>query len=334
MRDAVMTQGEWDLREIGLSAFGGGVDWPVAVSVPARNEEQRIKACLDAIAASLRGRGGIVVNVNGSTDGTHRLALDWFAATGLRGLVISDPAPPAGSGVGHARELALRASLPCLIRGGVMMTTDADGLVDAGWVDANLAELAHGDLVCGAVSPDPDEYAALPPEVETRGRLEGEYIALLMRLNRLMTPDAVTLDEPHRNAAGASLAFRVPLYLDLGGMPGVAEREDRIFVEKATERGWRVIYSATPRVTASCRLDGRTPGGMAAALRARIFDADPFCDEILEPPEILLARLRAGTTPDPLPIAPRTRMRLSEVAEALPRLQSLVAELDRKETHS
>ena len=37
--------------------------WTVAVTIPARDEAERIGACLDSVAAALEGRGGVVVMV-------------------------------------------------------------------------------------------------------------------------------------------------------------------------------------------------------------------------------------------------------------------------------
>ena len=142
--------------------FGPPGPWPVAVTIPARNEAERMLACLDAARHALRGRGGIVVAVNGSQDRTLADAREWFERTGAPGLLLDLPVTPAG-GVGEVRHLAVRACAGRLAPGAAVMTTDADSTVFPDWVDANLDELRGADLVCGTVIADPGEFARLPP---------------------------------------------------------------------------------------------------------------------------------------------------------------------------
>lgn len=305
---------------LAVHGFGPASGWASAVTIPARNEAAHIRACLDAVAAAHEGRGGIVVNVNGCSDATLTLTLDWFAGWDGPGKVIHDPAPPDGSGVGRARRLALDAAAASVVPDGILMTTDADARVAPDWVHANRTALEAADLICGVVAPDPDEWALLPDVVNQRGAVEGEYIHLMLELRRMVGHDCpAKLDAPA--PAGASLAFGVALYRDVD-MPEVEEREDRMFAARAAACGWRVVHSSLPRVFASCRLDGRTPGGMAGALRSRIEDTDPFCDEALIPSSALLGTGARGAIP--------ARMRLSEVAAELPALRLIVADLARK----
>lgn len=321
--------------------FGPTGPWPVAITIPARNEADRIVPCLNAAAESLRGRGGIVVAVNASGDDTFALVHAWFRDTGARGILLDEPAPPPGSGVGRARDLAVKACRWRLAPRAAVMTTDADSRVSADWVDANLAELARADLICGTVLPDPEEFARLPACIGARCAIEGEYAALTLAVRRLFDPLPWDPDPTHLHPAGASLAFRADLYADVGGIPDLQTAEDRAFAAAAEARGWRVRHSSAARVVTTCRLDGRAPNGMAGCLSARIFSADPLVDEALEPAAttILRAKLRGdmrrrmghasfaatwaqieATRPD----LRRTRLRLSDLGRELPVLAAAV----------
>ncbi|WP_102108957.1 glycosyltransferase [Oceaniglobus roseus] len=325
-------------------AFGSGAGWPVVVTIPARNEADRIVACLDAAALALRGRGGLVVAVNGSQDDTFERARRWFEATGAAGVLLDDHGGVAG-GVGAARRRAVEAGLARLAPAAVVMTTDADSTVFPDWVDANLDALRQADLVCGTVLPDPAEFARLPTIIAGRGAIEGEYTALTIALRTLVDPVPHDPAPTHNSEPGASLAFRMALYDDVGGMPAIPEGEDRTFAARADLRGWRLRHSAEARVSTSCRLRGRTPGGMARALSARITEADPAVDAGLETAAATLhrARLRRHlrelqVDPDAsaaalaqarnaLTALPRRRLRLSDLHRELPELAAAVQAL-------
>ncbi|MFN0263977.1 glycosyltransferase [Tepidamorphus sp. 3E244] len=318
-------------------AFGTATAWPVAVTIPARNEAERITACLDAAAASLRGRGGIVVVVNGSHDDTFTRTVDWFRSSGASGIVVDDRSPPADSGVGRARRIAVNACRSRLSQRAAVMVSDADSRVARDWVDANLSELGRADLVCGTVLPDPEEAAILPAEIANSGSLEGEYMALTIAARCLLDPVPWDPEPTHLNAAGASLALRLSHYEALGGFADLRCGEDRALADLAERCGFRVRHSARVQVTTTCRLDGRAPGGMADALSSRIKDANPLVDELLEPAAqtILRNRLRGdlrqrmahrdftrtwATVEAGRADLRRTRMRLSDLRRELPLL--------------
>ncbi|MEI4469748.1 glycosyltransferase [Frigidibacter sp. MR17.24] len=325
--------------------YGSADPWAAAITIPARNEADRVSACLDAAAIALAGRGGIVVTVNGSTDATLDLVRAWFVTTGTSGVVINDPAPPVGSGVGRARRLAIAAACVRLRQDGTILTTDADSRVAPDWLDANLAELTRADLVCGTVLPEPAEISALPAIISEKGAPEGEYFALTLAIRALLDPVPHDLEPTHINPAGASLAFRMPLYTDVGGIPDIAVREDRVFVEHAESRDWRVRHSSIAQVWTSCRLDGRTGDGMSRALRERIDNKDPIVDEALNPADltILQARVKGqlrrefagkpgfgaawAQALETRPELRSHRMFLSELQTNLPQLRSKLAEL-------
>lgn len=327
-----------------VCAFGSDLAWQVAVTIPARDEARRLLTCLEAAAAALAGRGGIVLIANGCRDDTAPIARDWFAATGLPGIVIDEPEPPVAGGVGRARRLAIAAALDRLSPEGIVMTTDADSRVAPDWVAANLAELGRADLICGLVLPDPGESAALPARIGQLGAAEGEYEQLTCRAMWLLDPVAHDPEPAHMNAAGASLAFGRALYDAVGGMPALATGEDRAFAAAAEAAGWRLRHTERARVVTSCRLTGRTEAGMAGALRSRITEEDPLVDELLLTARatLLRARLRGGLRRrlEPRAFGPAwavieaarpdlasSRMRLSELRAELPLLRRAVARI-------
>ncbi|UFM65956.1 glycosyltransferase family 2 protein [Paracoccus sp. MA] len=269
-----------------IERFGPQEGWRYAAVIPARNEAARIADCLSALAQSMsgaRGRGAIVVVVNNTGDATRQLARQWWAARPhVSGLLLDCHIPARLACVGRARGLGLDLAAGMLAPDGVLMTSDADARVHPDWVAANLRELGRADLICGTVQPDAAELAGLPDAFMRHGAAEGRYMQALLKLIARLDP-VPHEGTAHRNAAGASLAFRLPLYTDIGGMPCLPQHEDRVFAANAEARDWRIRYAQTPVVHASCRLTGRTGGGMAAALRARITDDDPPCDEFLEP---------------------------------------------------
>ena len=106
--------------------FGPQGSWPLVIAIPARNEEKRLPTCLDAAARSLRGRGAIIVAVNGSRDATRAVAEDWFRRSGLSGAVLDEPNSPEAGGVGRARSVAIASFVARLAPDAVVMTTDAD----------------------------------------------------------------------------------------------------------------------------------------------------------------------------------------------------------------
>jgi len=318
--------------------------WPVAITIPAQNEAARILCCLDAARVALRRRGGIVLAVNGSQDSTWHEARDWFERTGTPGILLHLPETPAG-GVGAVRHLAVMACAGRLTLGAAVMTTDADCTVFPDWVDANLEGLRHADLICGAVVPDPAEYQRLPEVIRRSKSLEGHYMTLTRAARQRLDPVPHDPDPAHLVAPGASLAFRMPLYRDVGGFPALTVREDRVFAEGAEARAWRVRHASAPRVVASCRLDGRAPGGMAGSLKARAHEINPLVDELLEPAPITMLRYRlrgqmrraspshesfvaawAALEHQRLDLRQSPRMRLREVERELPRLEAALAD--------
>lgn len=258
-----------------------------AVAIPARQEERRIGACLEAILASMQasGRpGGIVVLVNNSTDGTFARASAILADSGVAHLVLDVALPDALASAGIARRIALDLAAAHVDPSGAMLTTDADTIVGQDWVGATLTALEAGaDVVCGAIDIDPVEAAPILARMGPGYLSESAYVAQTIALGALLDPRPHDPSPPHRCAGGASLAVRHAVYRDTGGIPPLANGEDRAFVAAADARDCRVVYSAAARVTTSFRLTGRASGGMAETLAERLRGDDAPCDDVVEP---------------------------------------------------
>lgn len=240
------------------------------VVVPARDEAARIAACLSA----LDGQGAdVLVVANNCTDETAQIAA-------LHGAAVVD-CHIAEGGVGAARRLGAAEGMRMIADGGAglraVLTSDADCLVAPDWLDANLRHLGAGAAaVCGWVLPIPEEHAALPPLLLHRAALEDRFLDLKAALERRLTGRA-----GHERTPGASLAFRPDAYAAAGGFDPVPAHEDRAIILRLKALGLPVVHARDVTVQASCRLRGRAPGGMAAALRERAADPDaPLCPDM------------------------------------------------------
>jgi hypothetical protein len=266
--------------------------WDAAVVVPARDEAGRIGACLRALAESIgQKRVGVVVVTNNCTDNSAQMACQWLTRLGIRGIVVDCTLLPAWSNAGRARDIGLSVACRHLGPRGHLMMTDADSRVASDWVEANLAELETADVVCGRIEADPDEEASLPARVIRHALHEHAYLRAALRAVAHLDPLPHDPAPSHRSTPGASLAFRAEVYRRVGMLP-LAVGEDGTFVARAEQAEFRVRYSDRARVVTSCRMTGRTGGGMAGTLRHRATDPDPLCDPWLEPAQTLVLRYR------------------------------------------
>lgn len=240
------------------------------VVIPARNEAARIASCLGAL-----GRQGadLLVVANNCTDATAQIAA-------AHGAAVLDCHIAAG-GVGAARRLGLAEAMRMAAGEGTdlraVLTSDADCLVAPDWLEANLRHLDAGAAaVCGWVLPIAEEHALLPPLLLHRAALEDRFLDLKVALELRLTGSA-----GHERTPGASLAFQPEAYTAAGGFDPVPAHEDRAIILRLKALGLPVVHARDVVVRASCRLEGRAPEGMAAALRERATDPDaPLCPDL------------------------------------------------------
>lgn len=262
---------------------------PVAVvAVPARNEAERIRCCLEAVAAQ-EGLGacrvGVVLLLNNCTDDTARVVESACPSLVLPVRVLVRAFD--GANAGWARREAMEAAAEWLeadgIADGVILTTDADSRVPADWVARNLAAIANGaDAVAGRVTLDAGEAARLPAALHARGRIEATYEALLIALEARIDPLPHDPWPRHWTTSGATLAVRLSTYRRVDGMPALAAGEDRAFVSSLLSSDARVRHDPDIVVVTSGRLDGRAVGGAADTIKLRCEVPESPCDARLE----------------------------------------------------
>jgi glycosyltransferase involved in cell wall biosynthesis len=194
----------------------------VSVVVPARNEEEFIGPCLESILAQQTRPHEIIVVNNGSKDRTAEIACGY---EGVR--VIDQPTP----GLHIARQTGLEAAT-----GEVVANTDADCIVQPGWIAAIARAFQD------------------PEVVEVYGTLEFYDAPWFDRvLSRYGYPLLVALT--HRlgqpNTAGGNHAVRRSVALEVGGYD-VPFGEDLRLMLKLKQRG-KIVYLPEARVLTSGR---------------------------------------------------------------------------------
>ena len=276
---------------------------PVIVAIPARDEADRIGACVHALSRQVGvSPPRVLLLVNNTVDRTADLVrqLD----IGIPIDVIEHQFPPHQCSAGHARRLAMELAAARAGPGGVVLTTDADSCAAPDWLAENLRHIDAGmDAVAGVAEIDPIEAALIPAALHRADAEESAYAALLDEIDSLIDPDA---DDPwprHTQHSGASICVTVAALRRAGGVPAIALGEDRALFAALRQTGARIRHAPEVRVTVSGRLFGRATGGMADTIRRRMVQADPFLDDALEPAAIavrrsdsraMLRRLHAG----------------------------------------
>ena len=231
-----------------------GVDL-IAVVVPARDEEQLLPGCLQALAAAAAAPGlaGVAVEVvvvaDGCRDGTAGIA----AAAGAKVLT------GAGGGVGRAREQGVRHVLAAAAQGWVpaervwLASTDADSRVPADWlVVQRTAAEAGVDALVGTVVVD--DWTGYRTEV-------GEAFTAAYDAWRAGDPRAV-----HPHVHGANLGVRGSAHLRAGGFPPLAVGEDHGLVDALVAGGAVVLRTPAGPVRTSSRRVARAHGGFGSDL--------------------------------------------------------------------
>lgn len=296
------------MRDIIGSPCGSHARGSIAVAIPACNEADRIGRCLTALDRQVGCRvDDIVVLVNNSTDHTaevaRRVALSWGAALH----VLECSLRPEDAHAGNARCLAMEAAAQCVRGDGVLLTTDADGVVDPDWVRANLAVLRAGaDVVAGWVDLDPVDWARIPAALHEDDAREAAYDALCDEIHATLDPDPHDPLPRHTQHSGASIAVTLAAYRRVGGVPPLPCGEDRAFLKALRRIDARIRHAPECHVTVSGRIIGRAAGGMADTIRRRMITQDPYIDDRLEPAEDCIRRAMM-----------RRRLRLCREAPAL-----------------
>ena len=264
---------------------------PAIVAIPARDEAERIEACLTALSDQQQCPDAVVLLLNNCTDATEAIARGLAPRLRYRLDIVSRDLPPRQANAGWARRLAMQLAAAQAGPGGVLMATDADTVVPPGWVARNLAALGNGaDVVCGRAVVDPWEAASIPAHLHADDALECRLIGLLDDIAWMLDPDPHDPPPRHTEASGASLAVTVAAYHRVGGIPAIPCGEDRAFVASLGRMDARVRHDPGIEVVVSGRIEGRAEGGMADAIRRRMVQQDEYADEQAEPVEDAVRR--------------------------------------------
>ena len=276
--------------------------------MPARDEAQRIGACLRALDIAAAGTPAevcvfVLVNDHGDAPERGTAAAVRAAAFALRRVTVSQRSVRLPEGSAHAGGARRRAVAEAFAWTGAraadrLLTTDADARLapDAftrlDEAFARGAALALAEIVCVTDPFDPVPQAVLDwgtPEVLWRHRVR--HLAETIRLGRW--PDRWC----HDDYGGAGIAARVAAYRALGGFPPVPSEEDLRFVRAADEAGLPVDRGSGAVVHVLARATGRAVGGMASALAANAAALARAAPRRVERHDLTLARLRADASP-------------------------------------
>lgn len=219
----------------------------VLVVIPARDEEELLPRCLDALAGSIEDlrdahpsvRIGAVVVADRTTDGTHGIVARSFTAA-LLVVELGNVGAARRAGIAHLLRPGARAASTWIA------TTDADSVVPRDWLRTQV-DLAIGgaDLVVGGVTPEPQGLSLAQREAW----------------------DAFSrLPDPTGDIHGANLGIRASVYRKLGGFGSLVVGEDVDLVTRAVAAGFRAVKATGAPVVTSSRIDARAPDGYASWL--------------------------------------------------------------------
>ncbi len=222
----------------------------VWVVVPAKNEEELLPRCLDALARAVarlevrrRLDVSVVVVLDACTDRSAEIVAGHPTIKALR-----IDAAAVGAARAHGLDTILRRTGAAQRARVWVASTDADTVVPEHWLLRQVEAAAEGlDLLIGSVEPDP---ADLDPD---------ELVAWWARH---------TIPEGHDHVHGANLGFRLDAYAAVGGFEPVAVHEDVRLVQALRAAGVRWRATTQTQVLTSGRRWGRTPAGFAAYVRS------------------------------------------------------------------
>jgi glucosyl-3-phosphoglycerate synthase len=295
------------------------------VVIPARDEELRIGACLDALAGQIEvgpEEFEIVVVLDACEDDTAAaveaartkvLGVDGPKSPDMEDFSAHQPGGPGGPaihvvpgpgrGAGPARATGMDigcARLEGLGRGdGLLASTDADSVVAPDWIARQLEAVARGaEAIGGEIHLDPTEAAALPDGVLARREAD---------LAARTAAAAARGPAEHAHFSGASLGVTARAYRQAGGMAWIAALEDQELEDRLAAAGVAIHRLRPVSVVTAARTEGRAERGLARDLELarwlseRRYDgADFSLDQLLAAKSttiavILPARECAGT---------------------------------------
>jgi glucosyl-3-phosphoglycerate synthase len=231
------------------------------VVVPARNEAERIVACLEALAGQTVGldRFEVIVVLDGCHDDTETRAVQAAAKLGVSLSLVTAP----GRGTGPARRAGMDLACARLLEAGrpdgLIASTDADSRPAPEWLARQLAHVARGaTVIAGRIELDADEARGLPQGVLVR---RGRDARERMQRVRAIDPGA-----GHHHFAGASIGVTAATYESVGGIEPTTDLEDDGFAQRLAAHGVAIVRAADVVVVTSARTDGRATRGLSTDL--------------------------------------------------------------------
>jgi Glycosyl transferase family 2 len=222
----------------------------VGIVVPVHNEERLLHVALGALGRAIANvptkiERRVAIVLDSCNDASTAIAHRW-AKTHATLLISRDD-----SNVGAARRHGCAALLGTWNRMNArhlwLATTDADSVVPAPWLTAQIAAHDAGaDLWAGRVTVT--DWSARAPATA-----------------RLWNQEYGREGSPIH---GASLGMNAQSYLEIGGFRAFLTGEDRDLYQRALEAGARPHHEAKVTVTTSARRHARAPLGFAHALTA------------------------------------------------------------------
>jgi cellulose synthase/poly-beta-1,6-N-acetylglucosamine synthase-like glycosyltransferase len=232
----------------------------VTVVVPAADEQERIAACLDAVASAQ----GHLARYRPSVQTSVIVVLDHCLDTTPEVVALYPGVIAVAStarNVGAARRLGAEQAIGASATPEALWlaNTDADSRVPPDWLTRMVDYANRGaDVVLGTVVPD----GGLAVEVE-----DAWFAAHYLR-------------EGHPHVHGSNFGVRASTYLSSGGWQPMASGEDVDLALRAAVASAEIIRTATIPVVTSARSHGRAPHGFSSYLRRMagdVFAGRPGC---------------------------------------------------------
>lgn len=236
---------------------------PVAICVPARNEERALPGLLAALAEmdGVDRSIAVCIHLDACTDDSAMVLHRAAASLPFTLHVEVGPARHA-SNAGLARRAAMAMGLARLAgTNGLLFTTDADTWPRREWITSGSAALAQCDIAAGRIIRRNGTADG------TQSRIERYYDRLHAHRRRI-DPVPWEAHDTHHFSGGANMAMRSSVYQALGGFRPLPSAEDATLLDDATRAGFRVRRDGAMIVETSSRRHGRAPAGLASALQA------------------------------------------------------------------
>lgn len=266
----------------------------VSVVVPARNEEDLIQACLEALANQKNIASAeyeVILVLDNCTDATEPRAREFSDQhPDFRLRLLDGP----GKGAGHARRAGMETACHRLLDlgkpSGLIASTDADTVVAPDWLSVQLERAARGARAIGG-RIELNEEEDLPKGV-SRWRSEqgtARHQNLLAENNEVSTNVM-----EHWQFSGASLSLTAAVYAEIGGLEPLTALEDEYLERVLRQRGVQIERPLAVKVRTSARRNGRAERGLAQDLAlASWFHGNTYRDTNLAVESLLLTKRRS-----------------------------------------